>query len=72
MSRRKGWKDCHEYKRVLQILSDYWGTEPDEAYVRIDMWFAHKNGEVQGKNIIWWNPNLSADVYETLRKKDLL
>lgn len=59
MSRRKGWKDCDKYKRVLEILSDYWGTEPDEAFVTIDMRFLHKNGERQRKVINWINPNMS-------------
>lgn len=56
MGKRKGWKDCFEYKRVLEILSDYWGTEPDEAFVTIDMQFRHKNGEWQHKTINWINP----------------
>lgn len=57
MARRKGWKDCYEYKRILEILTDYWGTEPDEDLVRVEMAFLKSNGESQKKCIFWRNPN---------------
>lgn len=59
MSGRKGWKSCYEYKRVLEILSEYWGTEPDEDVVMITMKFLKSNGESQRKDIVWFNPNTS-------------
>jgi hypothetical protein len=57
MARRRGWKDCYEYKRIIEILNDYWGTEPDEDLVRVEMAFLKSNGESQRKCILWRNPN---------------
>ena len=63
------WKNEYEYKRVLEILEDYWLTEKDEAYVRIQLDFAHRDGQTQGKCIRWYNPNLS---YEDRRAAEKL
>lgn len=46
-------KATYQYQRILDILEDYWLTEPDEEYVKVDMYFRKKNGEEQGKTIIW-------------------
>ena len=56
MALRKPWKYCYEYKRILDILNDYWLTEPNEDVVEVDMRFLHSNGESQAKSIIWRNP----------------
>lgn len=53
----KVWKNEYEYQRVLQILDDYWVTEPDELKVRITMDFIKSNGHAQSKVITWVNPN---------------
>ena len=53
------WKKSPHYRRILQILEDYWGDEPDEAYVEVHLKFAHANGEWQEKCITWFNPNMS-------------
>lgn len=55
------WKKSPHYRRILEILEDYWGDEPDEAWVEIDMKFVHANGEWQQKNITWFNPNMDRD-----------
>lgn len=57
MPRRKGWKDCYEYKRVLEILREYWANERDEDFVAVYMRFVHKDGKTQEKTIVWRNPN---------------
>lgn len=51
------WKDSPEYQRILEILADYWLTEPDELKVRVTMDFVKANGETQSKRIMWVNPN---------------
>ena len=61
-SKRRGprnyWKDDYTYKRILGILNDYWIDEPEEAVVKIDMYFEHANGETQEKSLTWRNPEL--------------
>lgn len=49
---KKYWKNTMEYRRILEILDDYWLTEPEEDLVRIDMHF-EKGNETQDKLIIW-------------------
>ena len=41
---KKYWKDTWQYQRILEILEDYWLTEPDEKFVCVDLYFEHKNG----------------------------
>lgn len=52
------WKNSYEYKRVLEILDDYWLSEPEEVSVRIEMHFEHADGLKQDKVIEWHNPSL--------------
>ena len=54
---KKYWNDTDAYRRILEILDEYWLTEPDEEYVRVEMYFRHSNGEEQTKCIAWKNPN---------------
>lgn len=56
--RANKWEDSPQYQRILEILTDYWTSEPDEAYVEVDMKFVHANGEWQSKTICWFNPNM--------------
>ena len=53
---KRYWKDSIQYKRILEILDDYWLTEPDEDYVRVELFFK-KGNESQSKCITWRNPN---------------
>jgi hypothetical protein len=62
------WKNSRQYKRIIEILEDYWTTEPDEAYVRIDMLFIKGNGETQEKSIVWMNQNMDPDKIAELRR----
>ena len=52
----KYWAKTYEYKRILEILEDYWLTEKDEDYVEVTLYFRHKNGDEQEKCIRWINP----------------
>lgn len=54
---KRPWKDCYAYKRILEILDDYWLTEPDEAVVCVKMMFRHPTQGHQIKEIWWRNPN---------------
>lgn len=56
--RANKWEDSPQYQRILEILTDYWTSEPDEAYVEVDMKFVHANGKWQSKTICWFNPNM--------------
>lgn len=49
-------RDC-KYLRIMEILNDYWLTEPDELKVRVRMDFVKANGEIQSKCLLWTNPN---------------
>ena len=57
MPKKKYWRQEYKYKRIMEILDDYWLTEPDELFVRVSMKFIKANGERQGKLIKWKNPN---------------
>ena len=48
----------YAYKRILEILNDYWITEPGEKHVKVDMLFEHSDGRTQHKCIEWWNKKL--------------
>lgn len=61
MAVKKYWKNEYDYKRILEILDDYWLTEKDEEYVEVTVYFRHSNGQEQEKCIRWWNPNRRAD-----------
>lgn len=50
-----GWGRCYEFRRILQILWDYWISEKDEEFVYVEMYFRQKNGMEQGKRITWVN-----------------
>ena len=54
--RKQFWKDTYEYQRVVQVLHDYWLTEPEEARVEVEMRFWKNNGETQEKRIVWVRP----------------
>jgi len=59
MSRiKRYWKDEYKYKRILEILEDYWLTEEDEEEVTVTMHFKHADGREQEKEIWWRNPNI--------------
>ena len=52
------WKKTYQYQRLMQILEDYWLSEPDEAYVCVDMEFMKSDGQYQAKYVQWFNPNM--------------
>lgn len=51
------WRKSFEYHRILEILEDYWLSQPNEEKVEVTLYFKHKNGEEQRKTIKWTNPN---------------
>ena len=53
------WKESYQYKRIQEILEDYWLTEPDEAEVTVCMFFRKADGQTQLKRIVWKNPHLT-------------
>ena len=56
----KYWDKSREYKRIMEILDDYWITEPNEDYVKIKMAFI-KGEEFQTKRIIWYRDSIKID-----------
>lgn len=65
----KNWKKCSKFQRLMEILDDYWLSEPDEAYVSIDMEFLKSDGQYQQKRIVWWNPNVDSDKTSAMLKQ---
>lgn len=53
---KKYWTDSWQYKRIMQILEDYWLTEEHEDLVDIRMLFI-KGKEYQTKQIRWTRPD---------------
>ena len=66
---RKNWKKCSKFQRLMEILDDYWLSEPDEAYVSIDMEFLKSDGQYQQKRIVWWNPNMDSEKTSAMLKQ---
>lgn len=66
---KKNWKKCSQFQRLMEILDDYWLSEPDEAYVSIDMEFLKSDGQYQQKRIVWWNPNMDSEKTSTMLKQ---
>ena len=56
MVTKRYWQDSIQYKRILEILDDYWLTQSDEDFVEVNFFFKRGN-ESQFKTIIWQNPN---------------
>lgn len=53
---KEDWSDTYQYRRILEVLDDYWLTEPTEAEVRVSFEFFKANGEHQTKHVLWRNP----------------
>ncbi len=73
---KKFWESEYAYQRILEILDDYWLTEPDEFRVRVQLDFIKANGETQQKCITWQNPDYcstSEDEYpKVMNAADIL
>ena len=52
MTTKRFWTNTWQYNRIMEILEDYWLTEPEEDYVKIKMAFI-KGGEFQTKRVTW-------------------
>lgn len=64
-------KSSYEYRRILEILEDYWLSEPDEKLVVIDMHFEKEGGETQDKRIVWRNPRFPSACPSSINARDL-
>lgn len=69
-------KNSYEYQKLMDILEDYWLTEPEEEFVRIEAYFRKSNGEEQGKVIEWGSEEYfkktPKEHHRLLRAKDIL
>lgn len=50
---KKYWDNTWQYRRIMEVLDDYWLTCEDEKKVVIDMYFENDRGETQTKHITW-------------------
>jgi len=57
MANKMPWKDSSQYKRILEILEDYWLSQPDELAAVVSLDFLHADGQRQSKELVWINPN---------------
>lgn len=70
---KKYWDKSYEYLRIMEILDDYWLTEPEEKEVSVEMHFLKANGERQDKLITWCNPNMEHEYnFEIVNLADAL
>ena len=53
------WRTSSQYQRIMEILADYWLSEPEEQQVTVCMTFRHADGSTQNKRIVWTNPKYS-------------
>lgn len=54
------WSKSYEYQRIIEIMDDYWISQPDEKRVTVCMTFVKADGQTQSKRIIWRNPNIKS------------
>ena len=47
MANKMLWANSTHYKRIIEILEDYWLTQPDELAVVVSMDFIHADGQRQ-------------------------
>ena len=57
MANKMLWANSAHYERIIEILEDYWLTQPDELAVVVSMDFIHADGQRQSKELVWHNPN---------------
>ena len=62
----KEFKDSSQYQRILEILEDYWLTEPEEEVVAVCMYFRKHDGQQQQKCIRWRNPKYPSNTPPTV------
>lgn len=55
------WKKTYEYFSILDFLETFWLSEPDEEFVRADLFFRHKDGREKTFSICWFNPSLASE-----------
>lgn len=55
-TKKSNWKQSREYKRILEILDEYWLSQPEEESVEVEINCRHRNGNIQQKTIKWRNP----------------
>lgn len=62
------------YKRILEVLNDYWLSEPKELAVEIRMDFLKSDGQHQTKQIRWLSDEVSIGHYlpEPVSLKELI
>lgn len=51
-------KQSPEYRRIIEVLDDYWLTVPDEELVVVEMHFYKADGQEQHKRISWKNRDI--------------
>ena len=61
------WRSSKEYRRIQEILEDYWVNEPNERQVTICMTFVKADGQTQSKRIVWNNPRFRKQETRKLR-----
>lgn len=66
------WSKSDEYKRIQEILNDYWLNEPNEKQVQVVMTFQHMDGSEQTKSVVWRNPNVRPDPSKRTRKQNTM
>lgn len=67
---KKYWINSWEYRRIMQILEDYWLTEEHEDLVDIRMLFI-KGNEYQTKQIRWIRPDTMSEEPTDLNATNL-
>lgn len=69
---KRCWNKEYAYGRLLDILEDYWITQPEEKRVRIDMHFEHMDGRTQDKTITWRNPRCPSEKMQLIPMSEVL
>lgn len=55
------WENTTAYKKIMEILDDYWLCESNEKKVEVTLRFLHEDGRYQEKRIRWINPKYEKD-----------
>lgn len=55
-NKKNGKKNTWQYKRILEILDDYWIENEDTLEIHVEIQATHKNGSIMcDKHIHWFD-----------------
>ena len=68
-SRTDGWRNTEQYRRMMELLDEYWLDDPSEAYVDAVFTFVNKDGQRRTAHVWWNNPSMAGWTQKAVDQK---